>query len=348
MLFVALGSVGPKRRVCASIRWNMAVLKRGDSGEAVLDIQDRLGKLGFPCDDDDAGAFGSHTERAVKAFQRERRLAVDGRVGPETWRTMVDAGFVLGDRQLYHRMPMLHGDDVAELQRSLNAIGFDAGDVDGIFGSDTLGALLDFQHNRRLAEDGIAGPIVLAELSLMKRETSKMGRHEIREKVWLASLPDDLVGLRVFVDAFCRDDAEADAAWLAAVEAGSVLREIGAHPILSRSADTRPTERLRALNANERGADLVVAFAHPATDEEGIYSFASRISHSAAGAALAMAVARVLRVPTHGRVMPMLVETRPPAIVIALKDLSAETGRTAIEAIENWLARLARERATGS
>lgn len=322
----------------------MALHRPGDEGAPVRDIQDRLSALGFSCDGDPPGRFGEATEAAVRAFQEERHLAVDGAVGPETWRTMVDAGFVLGDRQLYHRMPMLHGDDVAELQRSLNAIGFDAGDVDGIFGPDTLRALLDFQHNRRLAEDGIAGPIVLSELQTMRRETSKMGRHEIRERVWLASLPESLAGLRVLVDPFCRDEAEARAAWEATTRAGVVLREMGAHPIVSRSSDTRPAERLRALHANERGADLVLAFAHPASDEEGVYSFASRISHSAAGAALAMAVARVLDLPTHGRVMPILVETRPPAIVVAVKDLSAGTGETAVRAIGTWLERLASER----
>jgi N-acetylmuramoyl-L-alanine amidase len=322
----------------------MPIHRRGDSGAAVRDIQERLDSLGHPHGDDALGTFGEATEVAVRSFQSSRHLPVDGVVGPETWRTMVDAGFVLGDRQLYLRMPMLHGDDVAELQRSLNAIGFDAGDVDGIFGPDTLRALIDFQHNRRLAEDGIAGPIVLSELALMRRETSKMGRHEIRERMWLSSLPDTLVGLRVFVDPFCRDDTEASASWGAAVTAGETLRSIGAHPMLSRSTDTRPAERLRALSANERGADLVIAFAHPGTDDEGIYSFASRISHSAAGAALAMAVARVLDVPTHGRVMPILVETRPPAIVIALKDLTASTGETAIAAIEKWLDGLSKER----
>lgn len=326
----------------------MPIHRRGDSGDPVRDIQTRLNALGFTCDADPAGTFGEATETAVRSFQTDRRLPVDGLVGPETWRTMVDAGFRLGDRQLYLRMPMLHGDDVAELQRSLNAIGFDAGDVDGIFGPDTLRALIDFQHNRRLAEDGIAGPSVLSELQLMSRETSKMGRHEIRERMWLSSLPDSLVGVRVFVDPFCRDDDESAATWGAGVTASESLRRIGAHPITSRSADTRPAERLRALSANERGADLVIAFAHPGTDDEGVYSFASRISHSAAGAALAMAVARVLDVPTHGRVMPILVETRPPAIVVALKDLTGQTGETTIGAIEQWLERLAREREKGA
>ena len=322
----------------------MALHKQGDQGEPVRDIQDRLLALGFPCGEDAPGVFGEKTRDAVTAFQTDRRLPVDGLVGPETWRTMVDAGFVLGDRQLYHRMPMLHGDDVAELQRNLNAIGFDAGDVDGIFGPDTLRALIDFQHNRRLAEDGIAGQIVISELGLMSRETSKMGRHEIREKVWLASLPDSLTGLRVFIDPFCRDEEEAASTWGVAVEAARILRQIGAHPIASRSSDTRPAERLRALNANERGADLVVAFARSGRDEEGIYSFASRLSHSAAGAAMAEAVALVLEVPTHGRVMPILVETRPPAIVITLGHLTDQIGETTIVAIEQWLERLARER----
>jgi hypothetical protein len=44
---------------------------------------------------------------------------------------MVDAGYELGDRLLYHRMPMLHGDDVADLQRRSTPSG--SMPVDGIF-----------------------------------------------------------------------------------------------------------------------------------------------------------------------------------------------------------------------
>ena len=44
---------------------------------------------------------------------------------------------------LYHRIPMMRGDDVAELQARLNSLGFDTGKVDGIFGPDTLAGLLD-------------------------------------------------------------------------------------------------------------------------------------------------------------------------------------------------------------
>ncbi|MEE9298223.1 MAG: peptidoglycan-binding protein [Acidimicrobiia bacterium] len=323
----------------------MALYRREDQGEPVRDIQDRLSALGFDTKPDLSGEFGAATEAAVRSFQEARSLAADGLIGRETWRALVDAGFVLGDRQLYYRMPMLHGDDVAELQRCLNAIGFDAGDVDGILGPDTLRGLLDFQQNRRLAEDGIAGPLVVRDLRLMSRETSKMGRHEVRERAWLASLPPTLAGSRVFVDPFCRTDDEAAAAWRASVGAGKRLRDLGAHVITSRSSDTRPAERLRALHANERAVDLVIAFAHPATDRPGIYSFASPMSHSEAGAAIARGLAPALGLEPLGRVMPILRETRSPAVVIASDAVDQSIGDLAAISLERWLGSQAAARA---
>jgi hypothetical protein len=53
------------------------VVKRGDRGSAVRQIQS---KLGIPAD----GIFGPQTERAVKRFQRSKGLLVDGIVGPQT------------------------------------------------------------------------------------------------------------------------------------------------------------------------------------------------------------------------------------------------------------------------
>jgi peptidoglycan hydrolase-like protein with peptidoglycan-binding domain len=53
------------------------VVKRGDRGEAVRNIQQ---ELGIPAD----GIFGEQTERAVKRFQRLHDLVPDGIVGPLT------------------------------------------------------------------------------------------------------------------------------------------------------------------------------------------------------------------------------------------------------------------------
>jgi hypothetical protein len=53
------------------------VVKRGDRGEAVTQVQTALG---IAAD----GVFGPQTERAVKRFQKRKGLTVDGVVGPET------------------------------------------------------------------------------------------------------------------------------------------------------------------------------------------------------------------------------------------------------------------------
>ncbi|MCJ7754368.1 MAG: peptidoglycan-binding protein, partial [Thermoanaerobaculales bacterium] len=193
----------------------MALYRRGDSGEPVRDIQDRLIQLGFPIGDDPGGVFGDGTTEAVVEFQRTQNLSPDGLVGRETWRTLVDAGYRLGDRLLYYRFPMLHGDDVTSLQSELNALGFDAGIVDGIFGAESLRAVIDFQQNRGMAEDGIVGTEVVDELALMTRATHKMGRQSVKERVWLSALPAHLAGQRIFVDPFCRDDLEAAVSWQA-------------------------------------------------------------------------------------------------------------------------------------
>ncbi len=56
----------------------------GSLGPEVARIQARLAELGFYAGALD-GKFGGGTEAAVRAFQRAKRLAADGEVGPRTW-----------------------------------------------------------------------------------------------------------------------------------------------------------------------------------------------------------------------------------------------------------------------
>lgn len=315
----------------------MALYRTGDSGEPVRDIQDRLIQLGFSIGNDPEGDFGDDTCTAVEAFQRARNLTPDGMVGRETWRTMVDAGYRLGDRLLYYRLPMLHGDDVSTLQRDFNALGFDAGIVDGIFGAEALRAVLDFQQNRGMAEDGIVGTQVIAELALMTRATQKMGRDVVRERVWLSTLPTSLAGQRIFIDPFCRDDLEADVSWEAGSAAASVLRELGASPILSRAVDTRPPERSRARHANELAADMVISFSLPRTDRPGVFFFQSPLSSSESGQELARGIATRLGLESIGRVSPILRETRATAVVVTVPRLDVRIGRAVARGLQEWL-----------
>ncbi|MBW4555498.1 MAG: peptidoglycan-binding protein [Trichormus sp. ATA11-4-KO1] len=64
----------------------MPILRFGNSGTSVRVLQRLLVSNGYAIRVD--GAFGPLTETAVKAFQNQRRLAVDGIVGPRTWREL--------------------------------------------------------------------------------------------------------------------------------------------------------------------------------------------------------------------------------------------------------------------
>src|SRR3954447_25261530 len=69
------------------------LLKRGSSGTAVRQLQQALKEAGHdpgPID----GEFGAATEAAVRAFQQEKGIAVDGVVGAIPWLDIVEvAGF---------------------------------------------------------------------------------------------------------------------------------------------------------------------------------------------------------------------------------------------------------------
>ena len=307
----------------------MRLYRQGDDGEAVRDIQDRLNALGFGTSPDKVGSFGEGTAAAVAEFQNKRGLWSDGIVGPDTWRALVSAGFTLGSRILYHRIPMMRGDDVAELQRQLNSLGFDAGYVDGIFGPDTLRGLLEFQSNRGLAEDGLTGAGVVEELALMAKATAKPGREMVRDHQWLVGLPSTIAGQRIYVDAYCRDEEETETTWAPGVTLSTIIQGHGASVYLSRAADTAPAERVRALRANRLAVDVVVSICSSRDNEPAVHYFASEMSSSKAGETLAGLIADQLGVGTSGRALPMLKNTRSPAVVVSLDDLS-ESSMTAI------------------
>lgn len=320
----------------------MRLYRLGDSGRPIRDIQDRLNALDHLCIPDVAGEFGKGTYDAVTAFQKERGLAPDGIVGRDTWTSLWEASYRLGDRLMYQRRPMLRGDDVSELQVRLNSLGFDAGSIDGIFGPDTRRAVTDFQHNRGEAEDGIAGPTTVAQLRLVARVVPETGRDAVRERQWLRSLPDSLVGTRMFLDAGCRDDAEAASAWGAVLAAAAAVQELGGIPVMSRSQDTFFPVQIRSSRANRLGAGLVVSFQVASPDEPGVGFFRSQHSHSEAGQSIATAIAPTLGLQPVGLARPILKETRAPAVVILSDDLSPLLGALVVGALRDFFVEASR------
>ena len=314
----------------------MKALARGDRGEAVLDIQARLGLLGYRIELQEHGEFGPTTEHAVREFQQRRQLLVDGEVGDLTWQELVEASYSLGDRILYLRYPYYRGDDVRELQAALNMLGFDAGREDGIFGARTDRGVRDCQRNVALPPDGIVGTTTVEALARLRPRSPGPGRAQVREGEALRRLSASLEEARVAVDAGRGagdpgvrgpgGTVEADATFLLATALADELTARGANPRILRTRSENPTDSERARAANDFGAEILVSLylnAHNDAGAEGCstYYYGREEWFSRAGQRLAELIqdelTRRLGLKdgrTHPKALALLRETQMPAV----------------------------------
>jgi len=316
-------------------------LSLGSAGDAVTDLQLRLVRLGLTTGDDATAVFGNGTQRAISGFQRQRGLRPDGICGKETWAAVVEAGYSLSDRILYRRTPMMHGDDVADLQRRLSSLGFDPGGVDGIFGDRTTDALEDFQRNMGLVPDGICGPRTINDL---KRLAVRSGGDDlvstVRERLLAASRPATLIGRRVAVG-----EQGGFATGVAAV--CRALSALGAIPIPLH----HPDESELALSANRAAADCYVGLrlepgrAGLRTMYYRGFRYESETSKLLASL-MRDAIAKQLELDdasTEGMALPVLRQTQMPAVLIELGAPNivamrvVEVAQAIVSSLEQWL-----------
>ena len=105
---------------------------------------------------------------AVKAFQQSRGIMPTGAIDDSTLRELREASYTLGARVLsYQPGQEMVGDDVAQLQSQLHELGFYPHRVDGRFGPYTYEALMNYQLNSGLDDDGTCGPDTLHALCLL-------------------------------------------------------------------------------------------------------------------------------------------------------------------------------------
>jgi N-acetylmuramoyl-L-alanine amidase len=311
----------------------------GDRGQDVLDVQHRLGAFGSHIDPDELeGLFGYSTESAVRAFQQRRGLLVDGKVGPETWAELVEAGYGLGDRVLYLRHPMFRGDDVRDLQGKLNALGFHAGRADGIFGERCDRAVRDLQRNVGMPADGIVGPDTLHSLGRVLRPEAVLSGAMVRENEALRRLNTTLDGARVAVDpGHAPDDpgavgpsglTESEGTFLLARAVVDELDRRGAEPLLLRGSRESPDAAERARMANEWGAEALLSLhlnGHDDPSAEGTLClyFGNEVTFSPSGQRLADLIQDELTTRlglkdgrTHRMSITILRETTMPAVQV--------------------------------
>ncbi|MDO4854355.1 MAG: peptidoglycan-binding protein [Coriobacteriia bacterium] len=155
----------------------MEAIKPHDRGAAVADVQRRLADLGYLNENQVTQTFDADTVLAVKSFCSDHGLEPIDYVDQQVWSRLVDAGFQMGDRNLYLRVPFFHGHDVEVLQSALSALGFSTGNIDGMFGAHTEEALRRFQLNMGLPDDGIAGSMTFRAINNLAHSWREKNAH---------------------------------------------------------------------------------------------------------------------------------------------------------------------------
>jgi len=321
----------------------MDLIRLGARGEAVRDVQHRLLAAGFHVDADELeGVYGASTESAVRAFQRARALPSDGILGPDTWEQLVETGYRLGDRTLYLRSPAFRGDDVRELQRLLNVLGFDAGKEDGIFGPKTDRGLREFQRNVASTADGIVGLETVRSIARYRPATEAASRAVVREGEAARGPGLAVAGALIAIDADRVDVDERDISLEIGRALADRLGEVGARTTLLRngSEPIPVAERVRRANSAEAATLISVAVGTGQQVERGstCFYYGTPSTHSPMGRRLAEsiqeALVRELAVSDgglHPRSSAILRETRMPAVRVepAVASDPADAGRLA-------------------
>ncbi len=229
---------------------------------------------------------------------------------------IVEAGYTLGDRVLYLKRPMFRGDDVSELQYRVGSLGFDPGNLDGIYGPKTARALTEFQANVGLPADGICGRSTVNELKRVYGRSSEHIRG-VRERAYLRSRNLSLDESTIAIVSSQQLEAPAEILALK-------LRQNGARALNLSSNEQSELARL----ANEIKADACI---HVDFSTSGVQlAYYSGFSYtSPGGQRLAELIANQfvkaipeLALTLKGMTLPILRETQMPTISLQVQSPS--------------------------
>ena len=158
--------------VSGNITTQPKIYKQGDEDPEVAKIQKRLMELHYMSSGDTTNYYGKKTTYAMKYFQRQHNLQVDGTVGAET------LAILYSDKAEEYKVEEgTEGTDVKEIQERLYDLKYlsSSSYVTGYFGTITQEAVKDFQSTNSLSSDGIVGYNTYKKLfssSAIKNSTS--------------------------------------------------------------------------------------------------------------------------------------------------------------------------------
>ena len=212
----------------------------------------------------------------------------------------------------------MRGEDIATLQHELAQLGFDCGRVDGILGPRSIHALTDFQTNFGLAPDGICGPETLRALDrvvghggdgpgiVIVREYEELLRGDFfggggaSPRIVIATLRDQSPQLVQIAQQVSRElHTESDHVII--IDHADVTSHI-------RTANTFQAHAFIGIDYIDDLENVVAYYETPTFVSQGGKSLAERIASE-------LSASGFLAVRSIGRRIPVLRETRMPAVV---------------------------------
>jgi len=136
------------------------VLMRGDKDEWVTQLQQALHEKGY-LKQKPTGYFGTDTQAAVMAFQKDGKIVVDGKAGPITRKLLLGDAFTEMGRTSADTLESEtlrqgdRGDDVTKAQTILKKLEYyDYAKITGYYGTVTKTSVEKFQRTHGLTVDG--------------------------------------------------------------------------------------------------------------------------------------------------------------------------------------------------
>lgn len=279
----------------------------------------------------------------IKAFQQSRGIMPTGNIDDITLRELRQASYKLGNRVLsYQPGQELVGDDVVQLQTQLHELGFYSHRIDGRFGARTHEALMAYQLNSGLEDDGTCGPDTLHALSLLGRRITGGSATAIREREHVRQAGPQLTGKRVVIDPALGGTergltvegpygqiTEEELVWDLAQRVEGRMIAAGVETIISRTRGDNPSTKSRADLANSFSADLVISlqldqYQNEKANGVATFYFGSEIgSSSMTGETLSGYIQREIAARTrlqnchnHARTWEMLRMTKMPTVEV--------------------------------
>ncbi len=160
----------------ATVQLPTPTLRKGSKGAAVKALHQVLTDLGV-YDGALSTTFTEATRKAVIAAQALFAIQEDGVAGPKTLHLLDLTTYTVASSSIggsssggqdigsSYLKKGSKGQDVRKLQKRLLDLGYAPGTADGIFGDMTLEAVLLYQKNAKITQDGIVGPVTWAKLN---------------------------------------------------------------------------------------------------------------------------------------------------------------------------------------